>query len=251
MDATSAPILEIGLILLAAVGGRLGRPAARTAGHRRLPRGRARVLAVHARATSPTTTSSSSSPTVGVVLLLFEVGIEVDLGRLRRDQRPLLWAAPLQVVISTGLPAAVFDARGPGPGCRGAGRAVRRAVVVGRHRQHHGQPAAHHRPADRGSPCSAGPSCRTSSGSSSARSCSPCSRRPIGRCPRRSSVWWLFGVMTVAGRPDPAARPARPPRRARPVPDHLGRDRTDARRDRLRWSSGCRWRSRPSSAGSR
>lgn len=38
---------------------------------------------------------------VGVVLLLFEVGIEVDLMSLRREQRALLWAAPLQVVVTT------------------------------------------------------------------------------------------------------------------------------------------------------
>ena len=37
---------------------------------------------------------------VGVVLLLFEVGIEVDLGRLRREQRGLLWAAPVQLAIT-------------------------------------------------------------------------------------------------------------------------------------------------------
>ena len=37
---------------------------------------------------------------VGVVLLLFEVGIEVDLGRLRREQWGLLWAAPVQLAIT-------------------------------------------------------------------------------------------------------------------------------------------------------
>jgi CPA2 family monovalent cation:H+ antiporter-2 len=37
----------------------------------------------------------------GVVLLLFEVGIEVDLLRLRREQVGLLWAAPVQVVLTT------------------------------------------------------------------------------------------------------------------------------------------------------
>jgi len=39
----------------------------------------------------------------GVVLLLFEVGIEVDLGRIRREQTGLLVAAPLQVLITTVL----------------------------------------------------------------------------------------------------------------------------------------------------
>ena len=49
---------------------------------------------------------------VGVVLLLFEVGIEVDLARLRRDHGPLLWAAPLQAVVSTALAAAVLMVAG-------------------------------------------------------------------------------------------------------------------------------------------
>src|SRR6185295_11628522 len=38
---------------------------------------------------------------VGVVLLLFEVGIEVDLARIREEQRGLLVAAPVQVLITT------------------------------------------------------------------------------------------------------------------------------------------------------
>ena len=40
---------------------------------------------------------------VGVVLLLFEVGIEVDLGRLRREQNSLLWVSPAQILISTAV----------------------------------------------------------------------------------------------------------------------------------------------------
>jgi CPA2 family monovalent cation:H+ antiporter-2 len=38
---------------------------------------------------------------VGVVLLLFEVGIEIDVVRLRREQRGLLWAAPAQTIGTT------------------------------------------------------------------------------------------------------------------------------------------------------
>jgi CPA2 family monovalent cation:H+ antiporter-2 len=38
---------------------------------------------------------------VGVILLLFEVGIEVDLPRLGREQRQLLWIAPLQTVLTS------------------------------------------------------------------------------------------------------------------------------------------------------
>ncbi|HEY3292883.1 MAG TPA: cation:proton antiporter [Candidatus Nanopelagicaceae bacterium] len=36
---------------------------------------------------------------IGVVLLLFEVGIELDLSRLSRERRGLLWSVPLQVLI--------------------------------------------------------------------------------------------------------------------------------------------------------
>jgi CPA2 family monovalent cation:H+ antiporter-2 len=38
---------------------------------------------------------------VGVVLLLFEVGIEVNPLRLGREHRAVLWAAPVQVIITT------------------------------------------------------------------------------------------------------------------------------------------------------
>jgi CPA2 family monovalent cation:H+ antiporter-2 len=49
---------------------------------------------------------------IGVVLLLFEVGIEVDVWRLRRDHGSLAWAAPLQVLVTTGLSAVVIAALG-------------------------------------------------------------------------------------------------------------------------------------------
>jgi CPA2 family monovalent cation:H+ antiporter-2 len=45
---------------------------------------------------------------IGVILLLFEVGIEIDLRRLRREQRALFWASPLQIVIGTAIGAFVF-----------------------------------------------------------------------------------------------------------------------------------------------
>ena len=38
---------------------------------------------------------------VGVVLLLFEVGIEIDPLRLRREKGSLIWAAPAQVLLTT------------------------------------------------------------------------------------------------------------------------------------------------------
>lgn len=38
---------------------------------------------------------------VGVVLLLFEVGVELDVGRLHREHRRLLLASPLQIALTT------------------------------------------------------------------------------------------------------------------------------------------------------
>jgi CPA2 family monovalent cation:H+ antiporter-2 len=51
---------------------------------------------------------------VGVVLLLFEVGIEVDLARIRREQRGLMIAAPVQVLITCGLAGALAFVGGIG-----------------------------------------------------------------------------------------------------------------------------------------
>lgn len=45
---------------------------------------------------------------IGVVLLLFEVGIEIDLRRIKNEQGSLLWASPLQVLLSTVLGTFVF-----------------------------------------------------------------------------------------------------------------------------------------------
>jgi K+:H+ antiporter len=52
---------------------------------------------------------------VGVVLLLFEVGIEVDLGRLRREHGGLLWASPLQIGVTTVIASAVLYGLGVAP----------------------------------------------------------------------------------------------------------------------------------------
>ena len=114
MDATAAPILEIGAILLAAaVGGwlarRLGLPA--IVGYLLVGLG-----------VSPFTPGYVADrhqlellADVGVVLLLFEVGIEVDLERLRRDHGPLLWAAPAQALLSTAIAGAAFLVVGLAP----------------------------------------------------------------------------------------------------------------------------------------
>ncbi|MBU3735282.1 MAG: potassium transporter Kef [Candidatus Planktophila sp.] len=45
---------------------------------------------------------------IGVVLLLFEVGIEIDLRRISKEQKALLWGAPAQVVIGLAIGTPVF-----------------------------------------------------------------------------------------------------------------------------------------------
>lgn len=45
---------------------------------------------------------------IGVVLLLFEVGIEIDLGRIKREHGALLWAAPSQVLFGTLIGIPIF-----------------------------------------------------------------------------------------------------------------------------------------------
>lgn len=49
---------------------------------------------------------------IGVVLLLFEVGIEIDLRRIKREQGALLWAAPAQVLIGIVIGTPIFMAIG-------------------------------------------------------------------------------------------------------------------------------------------
>ncbi len=70
---------------------------------------------------------------VGVVLLLFEVGIEVDVARLRREHGQLLWAAPLQTVITAVIAAAAATLAGLPPfgaGAVGLGVAMSSSVVI-------------------------------------------------------------------------------------------------------------------------
>lgn len=49
---------------------------------------------------------------VGAILLLFEVGIEVDLRQLRREHPAVLWAAPVQIFGTMAIAAAAFVAFG-------------------------------------------------------------------------------------------------------------------------------------------
>jgi CPA2 family monovalent cation:H+ antiporter-2 len=114
MDHTAGPILEIGVLLLAAVGcgwlaRRVGLPA--VVGYLALG------LVV-----SPFTPGYVADreqlqllADLGVVLLLFEVGIEVDLLRIRSEQRGLLLAAPLQVVLTTAIAGAALAVAGLQP----------------------------------------------------------------------------------------------------------------------------------------
>jgi len=71
---------------------------------------------------------------VGVILLLFEVGIELDVRALQRDEPPgLLLAAPLQVAIGVALGAAVALATGlslPGALTIGLATALSSSVVA-------------------------------------------------------------------------------------------------------------------------
>ena len=114
MAGPTTPILEIGLILLAAVAAgwlarRLHLPA--IVGYLAVGLG-----------FSPFTPGYVADheqlellADVGVVLLLFEVGIEVDLARLRRDHGRILWAAPVQALLSMVIAAAVFLVTGLEP----------------------------------------------------------------------------------------------------------------------------------------
>ena len=132
MDETARPILEVGAVLLAAAGaGWLARRAG-------LPAVIGYLLV--GLAVSPFTPGYVAEhdqlilfADVGVVFLLFEVGIEVDLGRLRRDQGPLLWAAPVQIVVSTAISVGAFVALGlePGPAALlGLSIAMSSSVVI-------------------------------------------------------------------------------------------------------------------------
>ena len=45
---------------------------------------------------------------IGVVLLLFEVGIEIDLRKIRREQSALIWGAPIQILIGLAIGTPIF-----------------------------------------------------------------------------------------------------------------------------------------------
>jgi len=129
---TAPAVLEIGMVLLLAVGAgwvarRLGLPAVLgylgvglivspfTPGYV-ADRNQLQVLA-----------------DVGVVLLLFEVGIEVNPLRLVREHRAVLWAAPAQVIVTSlasGGLALLFGVSLPGSAMIGLSIALSSSVVV-------------------------------------------------------------------------------------------------------------------------
>jgi monovalent cation:H+ antiporter-2, CPA2 family len=108
---TSLPILELGAVLLAAAAfgwgaRRLGLPA--VIGYLVVGFAAFQLLPGYL----PDREQIQLLADVGVVLLLFEVGIELDVGRLRREHRSLLAASPAQIVLTTllaGLVLTLFD----------------------------------------------------------------------------------------------------------------------------------------------
>ena len=126
MEQTAPAVLELGIVLVAAAAGgwlarRLGLPA--TVGY----------LAVGL-IVSPFTPGYVADRSqiqllsdVGIILLLFEVGIEIDLVRLGREHRGLFVVAPIQVLLTTAGVAAVTVALGLSPG---AGALVGLAIAL-------------------------------------------------------------------------------------------------------------------------
>lgn len=129
---TAPLILDIGLVLLAAAGGgwlarRIGLPA--VVGY----------LAVGL-FVSPFTPGYVADRAqihlladVGVALLLFEVGIEIDIDRLRREQRALLAVAPVQVVVTLAASVGALMLAGLSPAAAaliGLGIASSSSVVI-------------------------------------------------------------------------------------------------------------------------
>jgi K+:H+ antiporter len=114
VDHTAGPILEIGILLLGAVfAGWIARRAGLPAIIGYL------ALGIIVSPFTPGYVADHDQlqllADLGVVLLLFEVGIEVDLLRIRKEQRGLIAAAPIQTVITTALAALALSAAGLAP----------------------------------------------------------------------------------------------------------------------------------------
>jgi len=107
VEHTAVTVLEVGAILLAAafagwVARRLTLPA--IVGYL--------VIGILVSPFTPGYVANGEQVTlfaeVGAILLLFEVGIEVDLRELRREHPAVLWAAPLQMLVTLGVATAAF-----------------------------------------------------------------------------------------------------------------------------------------------
>ncbi|MBA2721201.1 MAG: cation:proton antiporter [Chloroflexi bacterium] len=107
MDQTAGPILEIGVLLLGAVvagwiARRIGLPA--VVGYL--------ALGIVVSPFTPGYVADREQlqllADLGVVLLLFEVGIEVDVLRIRSEQRGLIAAAPIQAILTTAISGVVL-----------------------------------------------------------------------------------------------------------------------------------------------
>jgi CPA2 family monovalent cation:H+ antiporter-2 len=114
MDQTAGPILEIGVLLLAAVGAgwlarRVGLPA--VVGYL----GLGIVVSPFTPGYVADHDQLQLLADLGVVLLLFEVGIEVDLLRIRSEQRGLIVAAPAQTIVTTAVAAVALSLAGLAP----------------------------------------------------------------------------------------------------------------------------------------
>ena len=132
MEVTAPNVLDLGVVLLlAAAGGWVAR---------RLTLPAVVGYLVVGLAISPFTPGYVANreqlaflADVGVVLLLFEVGIEVDLARIRRDHGAIAWAAPLQVVVTFAVATAAFVLAGLAPlgaAFVGLGVAMSSSVVI-------------------------------------------------------------------------------------------------------------------------
>jgi CPA2 family monovalent cation:H+ antiporter-2 len=114
MDHTAGPILEIGVLLLAAsVAGWIARRLTLPAVIGYL------VLGVVVSPFTPGYVADREQlqllADLGVVLLLFEVGIEVDLLRIRAEQRGIILAAPAQTILTTAIAGVVLALLGLAP----------------------------------------------------------------------------------------------------------------------------------------
>jgi CPA2 family monovalent cation:H+ antiporter-2 len=112
MEETALPILELGAVFLSAavfgfVARRLGLPA--VVGYLMVGLVAFQLLPDSSK---PDEEQVRLLADVGVVLLLFEVGIELDIGRLRREHRSLLAASPLQILTTTVIAGVVLTFMG-------------------------------------------------------------------------------------------------------------------------------------------